>query len=74
MTAVETVMERVRHLDEKAATQLLPILDDLEQERSKPTYRVVKSSMEMLGFARKYHSEQKTTAEWMAEIRGGDDD
>ena len=71
MSAIEAVIEKVRHLDEPAAMRLLAWIG----AQANPVVPSAKprGAMAMLGFARKFHDKPKTTAEWIAELRAGDE-
>ena len=71
VSAVETALDKVRHLDEPAALRLLAWIDT--HTASKVTNARPKGAMAMLGFARKFHPKPQTTADWIKELRAGDD-
>lgn len=60
-------IEKVKQLDEAHARQLLTWLQRLE--RAAPPDRQPAGAMAMLGFARRFRVERRTTAEWMDELR-----
>jgi len=64
------VIEKVKQLDEAHARQLLTWLQG--QERVAAPTRQPVGAMAMLGFARRFRSERRTTAEWMDELRAGE--
>ncbi|MCI0534367.1 MAG: hypothetical protein L0Z50_03990 [Verrucomicrobiales bacterium] len=70
MSAIEMVIEKVKQLDEAHARQLLTWLQG--QERAPAPARHPAGAMAMLGFARRFRPEQRTTAEWMGELRAGE--
>ena len=70
MSAIEMVIEKVKQLDEAHARQLLTWLQG--QERLSAPTRQPAGAMAMLGFARRFRSERRTTAEWMDELRAGE--
>jgi hypothetical protein len=72
MSAIEMVIEKVKKLDEAHARQLLTWLQG--QERGAAPTRQPAGAMAMLGFARRFRSERRTTAEWMDELRAGERD
>ena len=72
MSAVEIAVEKVRRLDEPSALRLLAWM--VRQTPPKPQITKPLGAMAMLGFARRFHDTPKTTAEWMAELRAGDQD
>ncbi|MCB1126816.1 MAG: hypothetical protein KDM81_09990, partial [Verrucomicrobiae bacterium] len=68
----ELAIERVKHLDEVQAGRLLAWLQTQEQPvapRSSPL-----GAQAMLGFARRFRCEPRTTAAWMFELREGEHD
>jgi hypothetical protein len=70
MKTVERAIAKVRHLDEAHARQLLAWLQGQEQPphlRAKPL-----GASAMLGFARRFRPQPRTTTEWMAELRAGE--
>lgn len=66
------VIEKVKQLDEARARQLLAWLQG--QERAAAVGRQPAGAMAMLGFARRFRTVPRTTAEWMAELRAGERD
>ena len=64
------VIEKVKQLDEAHARQLLTWLQGLEVSAAPP--RQPLGAMAMLGFARRFHPQLRTTAEWMDELRAGE--
>lgn len=72
MSAVELALEKVRHLDEAHARQLLAWLRALEQ--ATPTGAPPAGARAMLGFARQFRTQGRSTAEWMTELREGERD
>jgi len=70
MSVVEAAIERVKQLDETHARQLLAWLQGLEEATAPP--RQPLGAMAMLGFARRFRPQPRTTAEWMAELRAGE--
>ena len=64
------VMEKVKQLDEAHARQLLTWLQG--QERAAAPGRQPVGAMAMLGFARRFRPEPRTTADWMDELRAGE--
>ena len=72
MSAVELAVEKVKKLDEHQLRELLEWLNRKEAERAKS--RKPRGAVAMLGFARKYHSQPRTTEEWMMELREGERD
>jgi hypothetical protein len=73
MSAVETALEKVRHLDEAHARQLLAWLES-QAGTGTPTAATPQGAMSMLGFARRIRPQPRTTDEWMAELRAGERD
>jgi len=70
MTTVEMVIEKVKQLDEAHARRLLTWLQD--QEGVDAPARQPAGALAMLGFARRFRPEPRTTAEWMEELRAGE--
>ena len=70
MSAIEMVIQKVKQLDEAHARQLLTWLQG--QERAAASARQPAGAMAMLGFARRFRPERRTTAEWMDELRAGE--
>jgi hypothetical protein len=70
MSAIDAAIEKVKQLDEVRAKQLLTWLQGLE--RSTTLGREPAGAEAMLGFARRFRLERRTTAEWMAELRAGE--
>lgn len=70
MSAVELAIEKVQRLDEAHARQLLAWLQAQEQNAQSSTAPL--GARAMLGFARRLRSEGRSTAEWMAELREGE--
>jgi hypothetical protein len=71
MSSVEFAVEKVKLLDETRARQLLVWLQ--AHEPSAPATAPA-GAKAMLGFARRYRAQTRTTADWMAELREGDRD
>ena len=72
MSAVETAVEKVRHLDEAHARELLAWLESHAAPQTPPP--APPGAMAMLGFARRIRPQPRTTDEWMAELRAGEHD
>ena len=70
MSAIEMVIEKVKQLDEAHARQLLSWLQG--QERAAAPARQPTGAMAMLGFARRFRPERRSTTEWMDELRAGE--
>jgi hypothetical protein len=72
MSAVEFAVEKVKLLDEARARQLLAWLQ--AQEPAVPAVPAVPpaGAKAMLGFARRFRAQSRTTSDWMAELREGD--
>jgi hypothetical protein len=70
MNAVEAALEKVKRLDETRARQLLAWLQT--QEKTDTPRPEPLGAIAMLGFARRFHPNPRTTADWMAELRAGD--
>ena len=72
MSVVEMAVEKVRQLDNDRARRLLAWLET--QEKAEAGQPAPLGAMAMLGFARSFHPQQRTTNEWMAELRTGEGD
>jgi hypothetical protein len=70
MSAVEMVIEKVKQLDEAHAKLLLSWLQ--QQERTTTTINQPAGAVAMLGFARRLRPTPRTTADWMNELRAGE--
>jgi hypothetical protein len=70
MSAIEMVIQKVKQLDEPHARQLLNWLQG--QERAPTPTRQPAGAMAMLGFARKFRSAPRATADWMNDLRAGE--
>jgi len=71
MSVVEMAVEKVRALDEARARKLIAWLDTQES----PTGAGLPlGAAAMLGFARRFRPEPRTTDEWMSELRAGESD
>ena len=66
------VLEKVKQLDEAHARQLLTWLQG--QEHAATPARQPAGALAMLGFARRFRPESRTTADWMDELRAGERD
>ena len=64
-------VEKVKHLDEGHARQLLAWLQ--VQEQTTPA-AVPVGARALLGFARQFRSQPRPTSEWMSELREGERD
>lgn len=64
------VIEKVRQLDEPHARQLLIWLQG--QESTPGPARPPTGAMAMLGFARKFRTAPRATADWMNDLRAGE--
>lgn len=71
MSVVEFAIEKVKLLDEARARQLLAWLQAHEPVAPVASPAGAKA---MLGFARRFRAQARTTADWMAELREGDCD
>lgn len=71
MSAIELAIEKVKHLDEGHARQLLAWLQAQEPVAA-PAAPV--GARALLGFARRFRAEARPTAGWMAELREGERD
>lgn len=72
MSTVEMAIEKVRHLDDAHARQLLVWLET--QEHTEARQPAPLGAMAMLGFARRFHPQSRTTGDWMVELRAGEHD
>lgn len=72
MSTLEMAVEKVRHLDEAHARQLLAWLE-AHTAPGTPS-AAPQGAMAMLGFARRVRPQPRTTDEWMAELRAGERD
>lgn len=74
MSATEELMERVKTYDEARARIALDLLASLPAQSSNPPAPASKpvDVFSMIGYAKKYNHELKTTEEWMKELRGGE--
>jgi hypothetical protein len=72
MSMVEMAVEKVRQLDNEHARRLLAWLET--QEGAEAHQSAPLGAMAMLGFARGFHPQPRTTGEWMAELRSGERD
>jgi hypothetical protein len=70
MSVVETVIEKVKLLDDEHAQHLLTWLQG--QEHATAPARQPVGAMAMLGFARRFRSAPRATADWMDELRAGE--
>ena len=68
MSAVELAIQKVKNLDEEHALKLIEWLGTLE--RTSGEVKPPLGARAMLGFARRFRAESRTTAVWMAELRG----
>ena len=64
------VIEKVKHLDEARARQLLTWLQG--QEGAVAPARQPAGALAMLGFARRFRPAPRATADWMDELRAGE--
>jgi hypothetical protein len=71
MNAVELAVQEVKKLDEAQAMKLIEWMRTAEfakdNDRAAP-----KGARAMLGFARRFRAEARTTADWMTELREGE--
>jgi len=72
MSAIETALEKVRNLDEARVRQLLAWLD--AQAPQEPRRIASLGAVAMLGYARRFRSQPRTTDEWITELRAGESD
>ena len=66
------VFEKVKHLDEAHARQLLAWFQT--QEQATQTNASPMGAHAMLGFARRFRAQIRPTKEWMDELREGERD
>ena len=64
------VIQKVKQLDEAHARQLLTWLQG--QEHATGPARQPAGALAMLGFARRFRPEPRSTADWMDELRAGE--
>lgn len=64
------VMEKVKRLDEAQGRQLLAWLE--ARHATAHSAHEPLGAMAMLGFARRIHPQPRTTAQWMEELRAGE--
>jgi hypothetical protein len=72
MSAVELAIKKVKQLDEAHARQLLAWLQ--AQEVVAPTHGIPQGASAMMGFARRFRAQNRSTADWMYELREGERD
>ena len=75
MSATEQLLERVKELDEQQAKTVLEMLAKLPPKNAKP-HAPANNPVDvyaMVGYAKKYNHDLKTTEEWMKELREGED-
>lgn len=70
MSAVDLVIEKVKRLDEGHARHLLAWLQ--AQEQIAPAQSTPVGARAMLGFARRFRAQARSTNEWMSELREGE--
>lgn len=63
-------LEKVRRLDEAHARDLLAWL---ESHGPNPGGRQPRGAVAMLGFARRFHTDPRTTSDWIRDLRAGED-
>ena len=71
MTATEQALEKVRHLTEEQARDLLRWLGEVERTTSPPV--TPSGAIAMLGYARRFYPEPRTTAQCLHELREGEE-
>ena len=72
MSAIELALEKVKHLDEAHARQLLAWLQS--HEIATPSHGTPLGATAMMGFARRLRDQSRSTSDWMHELREGDRD
>ena len=63
-------MEKIQRMDEAHARQLLAWLE--AQQQTEVPRAAPLGARAMLGFARHFHPQPRTTDEWMTELRAGE--
>lgn len=71
MTATEQAIEKVRRLTEEQAQQLLGWIGEFDRAATPKT--AAPGDVAMLGFARRFYTEPRTTAQWLREMREGEE-
>lgn len=71
MTATEQAIEKVRRLTEEQTRQLLRWLGEFDRPATSKT--AAPGAVAMLGFARQFYPEPRTTAQWLRELREGEE-
>ena len=74
MSAIELAIEKVKHLDEGHARRLLAWLQAQEPVAAPAAPAAPVGARALLGFARRFRTEARPTAGWMAELREGERD
>jgi hypothetical protein len=72
MSAVELAIEKVKRLDEAHARQLLDWLQT--RETATPARCAPLGASAMMGFARRFRADSRSTSDWMHELREGERD
>ena len=70
MSAIELAIEKVKRLDEPHVRQLLAWLEEQGGSARSPVAPL--GAQAMLGFARRFRSQARPTAQWMSELREGE--
>jgi len=70
MSAVELAVEKVKQLDEEHARRLLAWLQSQEQLASVAPSAA--GARAVLGFARRFRAQPRSTSQWMSELREGE--
>ena len=71
MTAIEQALERVRRLTEEEVRELLRWLGEVQRSGRPPMKPT--GAVAMLGCARRFYPEPRTTAQWLRELREGEE-
>jgi hypothetical protein len=71
VSAVEEAVEKVKKLDESNARRLLAWLAN--QENGSAVISRGEGASAMLGFARRFRNEARSTESWMKELREGEE-
>jgi hypothetical protein len=72
MSTIELAIEKVRRLDDAHARKLLAWME--AQEHTEAHQPAPLGAVAMLGFARRFNPQPRTTDDWMAELRAGEHD
>ena len=70
LSIFDQLIERIKTLTEEQAKTILEMVERAVAKPAAPPQQ--QSAMSMLGYAKKYNHELKTTEQWMKELRGGE--